>query len=213
MSKNVPDELPFWIRAEWLSLADFLDGLDDHEWQVASLCPGWTVHDVVAHLTTSTRTTLLMTIKDAIRARGDFHRMTADQARERAASFGPAELIAQLRESADSTNRSPGSGPWDPLIDLLAHGQDIARPLGLVREMPGDAAIATLDHVRNRRFYGGPKRFRGTKLIATDVNWSAGEGPDEVRGPVADLLLLATGRPAALAALSGSGTKRIAATL
>ncbi|MEU6799312.1 hypothetical protein ABZ907_47150 [Nonomuraea wenchangensis] len=34
-------------------------------------------------------------------------------------------------------------------------------------------------------------------MIATDAGWSAGEGPREVRGPAADLLLLATGRPAA----------------
>jgi uncharacterized protein (TIGR03083 family) len=79
------DEILAWVKAERLDLADLLDALDDHEWAAASLCPGWTVHDVATHLTLSTRTTLLGTIKGAIRARGNFNRMVADQARERAA--------------------------------------------------------------------------------------------------------------------------------
>lgn len=65
----------------------------------------------------------------------------------------------------------------------------------------------------DRSFYGARKRFRGTRLLATDLEWSAGEGPHEVRGPAADLLLLATGRDAGLAGLSGPGVERIAAAL
>ncbi|MEU4703246.1 maleylpyruvate isomerase family mycothiol-dependent enzyme [Nonomuraea dietziae] len=61
-----------WLKAERLSLADFLDDLGAHEWETDSLCPGWTVHDVAAHLTMSTRSTLLGTIGGVIRARGDF---------------------------------------------------------------------------------------------------------------------------------------------
>jgi hypothetical protein len=72
------DEILAWVKAERLSLADFLDDLDDHEWQADSLCAGWTVRDVAAHLTLSTRTTLLVTIRGAIRARGDFNRMVAN---------------------------------------------------------------------------------------------------------------------------------------
>ncbi|MFI6596651.1 hypothetical protein ACIBHX_10385 [Nonomuraea sp. NPDC050536] len=54
---------------------------------------------------------------------------------------------------------------------------------------------AALDHVLASRFYGARKRLRDTRLIATDVDWSAGQGPKEVRSPATDLLLLATGRP------------------
>ena len=39
------DEVLGRVRDERLSHADFLDGLDEHEWRVGSLCPGWTVHD------------------------------------------------------------------------------------------------------------------------------------------------------------------------
>lgn len=202
-----------WAKAERLSLADFFDGLDDHEWQTASLCPGWTVHDVAAHMTLSTRTTLLGTIKGAIRARGNFDRMEADLARERAARFGPAELIAQLRETAGSAHRAPLSSPLDPLVDAVVHGQDVARPLGRPREMPAEQTVAALEHVLASRFYGARKRLAGTRLVATDREWSAGEGQDEIRGAVGDLLLVATGRAAGLAGVSGPGAERIAATL
>ncbi|MEW1843265.1 maleylpyruvate isomerase family mycothiol-dependent enzyme [Nonomuraea angiospora] len=191
------DDILAWTKAERLSLAAFLEDLDAHGWDAASLCDGWTVRDVAAHLTLSTRTTLFVAIKGAIRARGEFNRMVADLARERAARFQPRELIAQLRETAGSARRAPGASPLDPLVDALVHGQDMARPLGRTRELPAGPVVAALDHVVASRFYGGWELLRTTRLIATDADWSAGEGPREVRGPAADLLLLATGRRAA----------------
>lgn len=208
-----PDEILTWVTAERLGFADFLESLDEPEWRAESLCSGWTVHDVAAHMTMSTRTTLPIMIKGMIRARGDWNRMEADMARERAAVFAPAELIAQIRETAASHRRSPGAGVLDPLVDVLVHGQDIARPLGRTREMPVEQTIASIGHVLPSRFYGNRTRLRGTRLVATDCEWSAGEGPHEVRGPVGDLLLIATGRPAGLAALEGTGVERLAAVL
>ncbi|MGI5146467.1 hypothetical protein ACQEVC_08790 [Plantactinospora sp. CA-294935] len=79
--------------------------------------------------------------------------------------------------------------------------------------MPLEPALAGLEYARRSSFHGARKRFRGTRLVATDLDWSAGDGPDEVRGPVADLLMLATGRAAGLAAISGQGAERIAATM
>lgn len=202
-----------WVKAERLSLADFLDDLDDHEWQRDSLCAGWTVHDVAAHMTLSTRSTFLGTIKGAIRARGNWNRMEAGLARDRAAVFGPAELIAQLRETAGSAHRAPLSSRWDPLVDALVHGQDVARPLGREREMPAEQTVAALEHVLASPFYGARKRLAGTRLVATDREWAAGNGQDEIRGPTGELLLLATGRAAGLAGVCGPGAERIAAVL
>ncbi|AVT39972.1 maleylpyruvate isomerase family mycothiol-dependent enzyme [Plantactinospora sp. BB1] len=207
-----PEKIFEWTVAERLSLADFLDGLDEHEWQVASLCPGWTVQDVLAHLTLGTRTTVRDLLVGLIRSGGGFNRMEARMARDRAARFSPAELVAQFRSSAASRRRSPGSGPLDPLVDALVHGQDIARPLGRIRKMPPEPALAGLEYARKSSFYGARRRFRGIRLVATDLEWSAGDGPDEVRGPVADLLMLATGRSAGLATLSGPGAERLAGT-
>ncbi|MGW3424135.1 maleylpyruvate isomerase family mycothiol-dependent enzyme [Streptomyces phaeochromogenes] len=202
-----------WTKAERLGLADFLDDLEGADWEAPSLCTGWTVHDVVAHLTLSTRTTLPAMVKGMVRARGDWERMEFDAARRRAADFGPAELIAQFRETAASTRRAPLSAPLDPLVDVLVHGQDIARPLGRVRPTPQEQTIAALEHVLASPFYGARKRLRGVRLVATDANWSRGEGQDEARGPADDLLLLATGRAAGLTGVSGPGAERLATVL
>ncbi|WP_312018516.1 maleylpyruvate isomerase family mycothiol-dependent enzyme [Streptomyces sp. I05A-00742] len=146
-----------------------------------------------------------------VRARGDFDRMVADLARERAAAFIPAELTAHLREAAETTRHAPLSGPLDPITDLLVHEQDIARPLGRVWRMPVAPALAAIGHVLESRFYGARKRFADVRLVATDVNWSAGEGPDDLRGPLEDLLLLATGGTAALSHVTDPGRERLAA--
>ncbi|NRQ40272.1 maleylpyruvate isomerase family mycothiol-dependent enzyme [Nonomuraea sp. NN258] len=192
------------VEAERLSLCALLEKLDDAEWATPSLCSGWTVRDVAAHLTTTTRTTPLSMVTGMIRARGDFHRMTDRRARARAAAATPAELVTLLRESAASARRMPGSGPLDPLVDLLVHGQDIARPLGRDRPMPRAAAVAALSYVAGNRFYHAPERLDGLRLVASDAPWTSGDG-QEVRGTAADLLLVATGRPAGLAGLSGPG--------
>ncbi|GAB3821294.1 maleylpyruvate isomerase family mycothiol-dependent enzyme [Kribbella italica] len=199
--------------AERLSLADFFDSLTAAEWQADSLCAGWTVHDVAAHMTLSTRTTVPMVIKGAIRARGSFDRMELLFATERAARFSPAELVTQLRETATSAHRTLGAGIVDPLLDALVHGQDVARPLGRPRPMPAEAAVIALEHVLSSKFYGAPKRLRDVRLIATDHPWSSGTGSHELRGPLADLILTATGRPAGLLNLTGPALPKVTAAL
>jgi hypothetical protein len=71
--------------------------------------------------------------------------------------------------------------------------------------MPAEPVIAALEHTRGNRFYGTHKRLRDARLVATDLDWSAGQGPKELRGPAADLLLVATGREAGLRGLSVTG--------
>ncbi|GAA4700401.1 maleylpyruvate isomerase family mycothiol-dependent enzyme [Pseudonocardia yuanmonensis] len=207
-----PGEIEAAVRTERLNLCGFLDGLDDADWDVQSLCTAWRVREVVAHLTVTTRATIRFVLVQAIRARGSFDRMEVTVARERAARFTPAELVAQLRESADSSRRFPGSGPMDPLMDLVIHAQDIARPLG--RPYPTSPAVAlpSLVYVAGSRFLGGPKRVTGLELVATDAEWSGGQGP-AVHGTVVDLLLVASGRPAGLAGLSGPGMDLLARRL
>lgn len=187
-----PDLISTWLRAERLAFADFFDELTDDEWQRESLCPGWTIHDVLAHITSVD--TLGSTLVGLIRARGDWDRMNAEAARRVSARHTPAELIAQLRDSAGSSRRSPGASPMDPLADIIVHEQDVARPLGRTLHSPTERVVAALDHVLASRFYGARKRVRGLRLTATDADWSAGDGPEQVRAPAIDLLFLATGR-------------------
>ncbi len=192
-----PELIRAWICAERRALADFLDDLPDSDWSRQSLCAEWTVHEVLAHITTSTRDSLRATVVGIVRARFDWNRMTADQASALAARFTPAELIAQLRDTADAHRRAPGAGVVDPLVDIIVHGQDIARPLGRSLRPPPERVIAALDQVLGSRFYGARQRVGGMRLRATDADWTHGAGAEEIRGPVIDLLLMATGRPPA----------------
>ncbi|MCD2194282.1 maleylpyruvate isomerase family mycothiol-dependent enzyme [Actinomycetospora endophytica] len=192
------------VAAERLRLADDLESLTPGQWATPSLCAGWTVHDVVAHLTLSTRQSVPWTLWRTVRARGDLERAFADMARERAREFPPADLIAQLREMAHVDRRLALAGELDPLNDLLVHSQDLAIPLGRARELPVERALPCLRHIWVAPFVGAAKRFAGLRLIATDAEWAEGEGP-EVRGPVGALLLAANGRAAGVEGLHGEG--------
>ncbi len=193
------------------ALADLLDTLADHEWAAPSLCREWTAHDVLAHLALSTRQSTARVFWRVLRARGDFERADAAFAREHAARFTPSELLVQLRETADLDRRLGLSSAWDPLVDVLVHSQDIARPLGRELPTPPELAVPALRHVWSNVFYGHPdRRLRGLRLVATDIDWTAGRGT-EVRGRAGDLLLLATGRPVAATGVTGPGVGEAAA--
>lgn len=192
------------IAVERRALADLVDGLTPEQLATPSLCAGWTVRDVVAHLTTTTRWTVGAVVRAAVRAREDFDRMVVQVARDRSVRSTPAELLGRLRESASSARRMPGSGPMDPLMDLVVHAQDVSRPLGRPYRSPDAVVLASLAYVAGNRFLGAPRRFAGLQLVATDAEWSSGAGP-QVRGPAEDLLLVAAGRPAGLVALDGPG--------
>lgn len=192
------------IEAVRLSLADLLDGLSPEDWRTPSLCDGWTVHEVVAHLTPATRLSKPAALAGTVRARFDINKMIGDAARARAVEFGPADLVAQPRETAGSERRPLGTRPRDPLVDVLVHGQDVARPLHRSRPMDPERVTEALGHVWASSFFGARKRFDGLRLVATDADRSAGDGP-EVTGPTGDLLLLATGRAAGLDGLGGAG--------
>ena len=121
------------VEAERLELCLWLERLGPSDWDAPSLCDRWSVRDVVAHLTLSTRTSTLDFVKGMLRYRGNFERMEAERASARAREFSSAELIEQLRAHAGSTAHSVGSTPLDALSDLIVHGQDIARPLQRTR--------------------------------------------------------------------------------
>ncbi|GAA4940537.1 uncharacterized protein (TIGR03083 family) [Actinomycetospora succinea] len=206
-------ELQTAIESERLRLADVLEQLAPEEWDVETLCTGWTVKTLVAHLTLTSRITRLEALRGVVAARFDINAFIDRAARARAAQYSPAELITQFRESAGWTQRPMGAKPTDPLVDILTHGQDLTRPLRRTLPMSPERVVPALDFVLSTSFYGAPKRMAGLRLVATDIDWTSGDGDHELRGPIGDLLLASTGRPAGLAALDGPGVADLAARL
>lgn len=198
------------VHAERAALIDDLTHLDDEQWETPSLCDGWTVHDVAAHLVASARTTRLGFTVGLVRARLDFHRYNARGVqRERGAS--PRETLARLRQVAP--RRSTPPAPLDSrFVEEIVHGEDIRRPLGLAHSYPQDAVVRSLRlQARTPASIGGAKELvTGLRLVGTDVDLSIGDGP-EVNGTALSLLLAISGRRVAPDELHGPGTATLAA--
>jgi uncharacterized protein (TIGR03083 family) len=194
-----------YVDSERAGLAELLSGLTAAEWARPSVCPGWTVHDVAAHVISSPQTRVLPVMVGMTRARGDFNRFMFEEARRAAAKYSPDEVVAQYRRYAGSRRHPVGTTPAEPLLDVLVHTQDIAVPLRLRREMPAEAARAAADRIWSKSFpFKARQRLAGIRLVATDTDWSAGEGP-EIHGPMSALLLLLSGRKVSMPSLTGQG--------
>lgn len=164
------------VAAERRELADVLDDLRPEGWDAPSLCAGWRVREVAAHLSLGFRTTLPGFAAELLRARGSLHRMTDRTARRDAAAFTARELAALLRENADHPWKPPAAGPTGALAHDVVHGLDITVALGHPRRVPEDRLRLLLDAVtpRSLRFFGAD--LTGVQLCAQDLDWSHGEG-------------------------------------
>lgn len=198
-----------YVDSERASLAELLAGLTEEEWRTPSLCPGWTVREVAAHVISSPQAEFLPTVVGLLRRRGDFNRFVYEEALRAGAEYSTGEIVAQYERFAGSRRHPIGTTPVDPLLDVLIHGQDIAVPLGRRREMPREAARAAADRIWTKSFpFKARKRLGGLRLIATDIDWSVGTG-EEVRGPISALLLLLSGRHATVPQLTGAGVANL----
>ena len=206
-----PDEDRAWhaIRAQRVAVADLLESLDAGEWSQPSLCQGWTVQDVAAHLTLQ-QLGLLEGLAMFARTPGGMNRVIREAARREAARTSREDIVAGIRASADSRRHNVGVTFQETLIDALVHSQDIARPLGRTLPLPPEGALIAARRVWSKGWPFHPRRrLAGLRLVAADTDWAAGEGP-EIRGMTADLLLVLTGRgAAALDDLEGDGVPEL----
>ncbi|MGO4615867.1 maleylpyruvate isomerase family mycothiol-dependent enzyme [Nocardia sp. 2YAB30] len=199
------------VADERASLVELLGTLSENEWDHGSLCAGWRVRDVVAHIVLSARPSVSWILVNLIRAHGNLDLAIRDTAIRHAENMPTAQLLTELSDSIGVRSTVIGTTPADRLMDLLVHGQDITVPLGIAREMPIDAARSALQRVWTTGApFNARKKLTGYRLVATDAEWTAGEGL-AVEGPVAALLLLATGRRVARGLLAGEGAARLIA--
>jgi uncharacterized protein (TIGR03083 family) len=185
------------IEQERLRLADLLDTLADNEWDSPSLCVGWRVRDVAAHVALAPQPPALGDmLVEGIRARGSFHRLNHDISVRHADSRSSVALVTELRDRAASRRLPPVTNYRNILYDTLVHAQDIAIPLRRQHPMPSEAARAAAARVWTM---GWP--FWARRRLAG------------LRGPIDALLLLLAGRTAALDRLTGPGIPALTARL
>ncbi|MEO7260933.1 MAG: maleylpyruvate isomerase family mycothiol-dependent enzyme, partial [Jatrophihabitantaceae bacterium] len=186
-------------------IADLLSTLTPDQLRAPSLCEGWTVHDVAAHLITFLRFGQLKIYLGIVATAADLDRVNL-WLTQRAARRSSDEIIEVLRRRAGSRVTVPRSG-YDPVLtDLVLHDLDIRVPLGISRDVSGERLAVALHHLTSRASPGFTmgSRLDGLRFTATDTGWDHGTGAP-VRGPAQTLLLGIGGRPAALDDLSGDG--------
>lgn len=201
-----PDVFPL-IAAGRRAVAGLLESLDEKQLATPSLCAGWDVRTVGAHLADAAAPQLRESLVALLRAGGRVHRANDQSARRAARDRPVAQTVALLREHADSRFIPPVTGTRAPLTDLVVHEADIRLPLDLRYDPDATAVRIALEFITTGRPAGFvPRgRLRGLQLVATDLSWSWGTGPT-VTGRGIDLLLAACGRTVVLNQLHGQGT-------
>jgi uncharacterized protein (TIGR03083 family) len=201
--ERVADDMWQAIHAERRALADDLTGLDASRWGTPSLDAGWTVHDVLAHMTATARMTPPAIMLKMARAGFNFPRF-ADREIAAVGAGGPEATLARFRTAETSTSAPPGPKlSW--MGETLVHAEDIRRPLGLAHDYPTDWVTQVIAFYSGSNvLIGGKRRVQGLTLRATDADFSHGSGP-VVEGPAMSLLMATAGRRVALDDLIGDG--------
>lgn len=197
------DLWPWTIDARQSLLATF-EQLDDRQWNTESLCEGWNVREVLAHLILAARPPARRYIAAVARARGNFDK--ANHALAVADGLkSPTDLMAEYRGVITHRFSPPGWPQAAPLSDIVIHSLDVRLALGLPSEQPPERyepAMGLLFSRLGRSF--SPTGRPPVTWVATDHEWTGGDGPS-VEGAMADLALASAGRNARIDHLSGEG--------
>jgi uncharacterized protein (TIGR03083 family) len=200
----VADNTRIWslIHAERTTVADTIQGLSPGQWTRPSLVEGWSIGQLAAHMLRAAEQTPGTFLKQMARSGFRFDKSMDDTAR--ASDLGKDEVVTRMRQRLTTTNHPPGP-PVAMLGEVVVHGEDLRRPLGLTQPVSDEAINECLDMYAKANFpVGGKKRIAGLRVVTTDTGWAHGDGP-EVSGPGLSVLLATTGRPAGLEDLEGEG--------
>ncbi|MFG3320715.1 maleylpyruvate isomerase family mycothiol-dependent enzyme [Streptomyces sp. NPDC048171] len=199
------------IHVERSALAQDLAELSEAQWATASLCERWTVEEVVAHLTAGAGTGMWRWLLSMLAARfdPDLHN-DRRLAQHRGAT--PEETLRRFREVVTGPAGPTGhTAAW--LGEIVVHGEDIRRPLGLVRTPPVATTTAVARFFAGRDFTVASRTvIAGLRVEATDGPFTTGAG-DLLRGPTLSLVTVMAGRTAACDDLEGDGAAILRARL
>jgi uncharacterized protein (TIGR03083 family) len=201
----MPDNATTWklIHSERAALADTLEGLTPQQWATSSLCAGWSVQLAAGHLLAGAEQTGPNFMMGLVASGFRFNAMVGRDAK-RLGGLPPEEIVQRFRARTTTTNHPPA--PVAAMLgEVVVHGEDIRRPLGVKAEPSMDATVACMEMYKAANFpVGAKKRIAGLRLVASDTDWSHGTG-SEVTGPALSLLLVMAGRAQGLDGLTGDG--------
>jgi uncharacterized protein (TIGR03083 family) len=202
------------------SLLETLSALPEERWDAPSLCEGWTVRAVVGHLLHQFEIYRAPYPRlGLLRARMDINKHLFVEAQRIASNRTNSELLTALRGASYERTIFWRLTPWPEfaLTELVVHGQDIRRPLGITDKPPMSQLVLAADTFAGR---GRPNPFRRVfmpvlppvRFEASDYEWSYRDGP-VVRGPIEAIVMVLYGRRAALEDLEGDGVEQLAEAL
>ncbi len=192
------------ITDERLRLAELFASLTPAQLATSSLCAGWSVKHVAAHLTMLFNVSGPRLMFRVLGEQLSFDR-AIDGITQQMATRPIDGIVRQLRDFAGDRRHPPGRAVA-PLADLIVHGEDVRRPLGITRDYPFERVDAALRFVTAGRAIGfvPASRIRGLRFVATDRDGTWGVGNAIVHGPALSLLLGIMGRRIAFADLGGA---------
>lgn len=195
-------------QEERADFAAFLATLSPQQWQAPTLCACWRVRDVVAHVISYDDLGPRGLLALAVQGRFRLGQVNA-AALARYDRRSPEQLLALLTNRLQPRGVPAALGGRVGLVEGLIHHQDIRRPLGLPRVIPAERLLPALRVAVIAPDIAGLWRIRGVRLLATDLNFSFGAGP-EVRGTAETLLMAIAGRRGVVGELSGPGQGKLA---
>ncbi|OIN80345.1 maleylpyruvate isomerase family mycothiol-dependent enzyme [Mycobacterium malmoense] len=192
------------VANERRQIATLVEGFSATQMATPSLCAGWDVKTVAAHLASSVADGFSAAMRMALQ-RGSLDRAIDELARRRA-QLPAADIVTTLRDHANYPLSPPVFGPVAPLADILIHGGDIRIPLRLPFDPDLEQVGLALDFLTGPWPVGfvPPGRLRGISLHGTDIDRSWRKGA-EIGGPSSALMMAVSGRTALLDKLDGPG--------
>jgi uncharacterized protein (TIGR03083 family) len=180
-------------QAERERLVTLFADLSPEQWDAPSLCEGWRVREVVAHITMPFRAKPIVVIGGTIRSGFSFSKYADRDARSTAREMSGPELVNLLRRNIGNPWQPPGGGHTGALSHDVIHGLDATEPLGLPGPPAGRIALVLASAgPRQLRYFGVD--LKGQRLAATDADVSVGEGANAVPMTAREILLVVTGR-------------------
>lgn len=149
------------IATERLRMADDLEKLTDEQWTAQTQCDAWTVEEAATHLILPFEVSTLRFGLTMLKNRGDLAKTSVQLTAKLHAKTSRSDAIRKLREHADNRWTPPKLGPEIPLSEIVVHGQDIRRAVGMAHGIPAETIDLTLTGIDDAEIRGDYARRIG----------------------------------------------------